>query len=494
MRLAAPRGARAAAPAAAVGPPGSAPRPSGAPGTPPRRAGSPSGPSRTGWSRTAASRVYFCTGPENLFQLEQWRRPLEHLARTRPTFVVVDQPDTGPAVLERSTLPVAFAQGSGALERLVDERDVRVVLYVNQVERNFRMLRFAGPVHVQLGHGESDKAYSVSNQHKAYDLTFVGGQAGRDRLGAALRGFDAGRADGRGRPAAARPRLPGRPGLVARRAACGSGTRRPGRATGRASRTGPWSATASRSSRRWWPTRRSGVIYRPHPRTGLSSPRARRGRPAVRAVLARDGRPSSGRRRAVRLAVGLRRRVRHRPVLGRLRLAGHRQAARRHRAGGGRGLPAGVPAARRAAAAAGRTRPGRCSTCCASAAWAAARAGPDPLLADLSRYYFGETRRRREHAVASRRRSTRPGRWPQPAPGEGRTRLRARAGSPRRRRGPWVDRVRRAASPRDSAVGRPKNNQPSEPASGRQITATAQSQRGARRTAYGGAWATSTTQ
>ncbi|MET0695075.1 MAG: CDP-glycerol glycerophosphotransferase family protein, partial [Propionibacteriaceae bacterium] len=128
-------------------------------------------------------------------------RPLEHLALTRPTFVVVDQPDTGLAVLERSTLPVAFAQGSGALERLVDERDVRVVLYVNQVERNFRMLRFNEPVHVQLGHGESDKAYSVSNQHKAYDLTFVGGQAGRDRLGAALRGFDVNsRTVGVGRP------------------------------------------------------------------------------------------------------------------------------------------------------------------------------------------------------------------------------------------------------------------------------------------------------
>jgi len=45
-------------------------------------------------------------------------------------------------------------------------------------------------VHVQLGHGESDKASSVSNQHKAYDLTFVGGPAGSERLGAALRGFD----------------------------------------------------------------------------------------------------------------------------------------------------------------------------------------------------------------------------------------------------------------------------------------------------------------
>ena len=232
--------------------------------------------------------VYFCTGPENLFQLEQWRLPLEHLARTRPTFVVVDQPDTGAALLERSTLPVAFAQGSGALERLVDERDVRVVLYVNQVERNFRMLRFAGPVHVQLGHGESDKAYSVSNQHKAYDLTFVGGPAGRDRLGAALRGFDA---DER-TVQVGRPQLdhayPGAPdwsrdsGLRVCYAPTWEGDR-PSVAYGSLVSHGVELVEALVAD----PEVR--VVYRPHPRTGLSSPRHAEADRAVRAVLARDG-------------------------------------------------------------------------------------------------------------------------------------------------------------------------------------------------------------
>ena len=115
---------------------------------------------------------------------------------------------------------MAFAQGSAALEELVAERDVRVVLYLNQVEPNFRMLRFAAPVHVQIGHGESDKGSSVSNQHKAYDLTFVGGDAGRDRLQTALRGFDAEARTGPDRPAAARPRLSRGAGLAA-----GSGLR-----------------------------------------------------------------------------------------------------------------------------------------------------------------------------------------------------------------------------------------------------------------------------
>jgi hypothetical protein len=243
---------------------------------------------QNGMVPNAGVAVYFCSGPENLFQLEQWRRPLEHLASTRPTFVVVDQPDTGAALVERSTLPVAFAQGSGALERLVDERDVRVVLYVNQVERNFRMLRFTAPVHVQLGHGESDKAYSVSNQHKAYDLTFVGGRAGRDRLGAALRGFDA---DAR-TVQVGRPQLdhdyPGAPdwsrdsGLRVLYAPTWEGDR-PSVAYGSLASHGVALVEALVAD----PGVR--VVYRPHPRTGLSSPRHAEADRAVRAVLARGG-------------------------------------------------------------------------------------------------------------------------------------------------------------------------------------------------------------
>jgi len=236
----------------------------------------------------AAVAVYFCTGPENLFQLEQWRRPLEHLARTRPVFVVVDQPDTGAALLERSTLPVAFAQGSGALERLVEERDVRVVLYVNQVERNFRMLRFPAPVHVQLGHGESDKAYSVSNQHKAYDLTFVGGRAGQERLGAALRGFDADvRTVGVGRPQLDHD-YPGAPdwsresGVRVWYAPTWEGDR-PSVAYGSLVSHGVELVEALVADPR------VRVVYRPHPRTGLSSRRHEEADRAVRAVLARDG-------------------------------------------------------------------------------------------------------------------------------------------------------------------------------------------------------------
>lgn len=229
--------------------------------------------------------VFFATGPENLYQFEQWRLPLEELARVRPVVVVVDRADTGRAVLRRSRLPVTLARGSAALETLVAEHDVRVVLYLNQVEPNFRMLRFAAPVHVQLGHGESDKASSVSNQHKAYDLTFVGGPAGSERLAAALRGFDpATRTVQVGRPQLDHA-YPGAPGWPA------DGRRRvlyaPTWEGDRPSITYGSLATHGLPLVEALLAGGARVIYRPHPRTGTASTAHAAADRQVRARLAR---------------------------------------------------------------------------------------------------------------------------------------------------------------------------------------------------------------
>jgi hypothetical protein len=231
--------------------------------------------------------VFFATGPENLYQFEQWRLPLEELAESRPVFVVVDRADTGEALLRRSRLPVTLARGSAALETLVAERDVRVVLYLNQVEPNFRMLRFAAPVHVQLGHGESDKASSVSNQHKAYDLTFVGGPAGSERLGAALRGFDpATRTVQVGRPQLdhAYPGAPDWPRDGRRRvlyAPTWEGDR-PSIAYGSLASHGVTLVEALLAGD-------VRVVYRPHPRTGTASAAHAAADRAVRDLLGRAG-------------------------------------------------------------------------------------------------------------------------------------------------------------------------------------------------------------
>jgi hypothetical protein len=236
----------------------------------------------------AAVAVFFATGPENFYQFEQWRLPLEHLALQRPVFVIVDRPDAGDLVLQTSSLPLAFARGSRALEELVTDRDLRVVLYLNQIESNFRMLRFPSPVHIQIGHGESDKGGSISNQHKAYDLTFVGGDAGRDRLDRALRGFDATErtlAVGRPQLDYSYPDAPPWPrdsGLRVWYAPTWEGDR-PSIAYGSLASHGVAIIEALLAD----PSIR--VIYRPHARTGYASRLHREADRAVRSLLAKAG-------------------------------------------------------------------------------------------------------------------------------------------------------------------------------------------------------------
>jgi hypothetical protein len=243
---------------------------------------------RSGSIPYGAVALFFAAPTENMYQFELWRRPLERLAASRPVFVIVDRPDTGQQVLASSALPVAFARGTPALESLVAEHQVRVVLYINQVEANFRMLRFTEPVHIQLGHGESDKVFSVSNQHKAYDLTFVGGEAGRDRLAHALREFDADRRTVQiGRPQLdhsypGAPEWPRDSGLRVWYAPTLEGDR-PSTAYGSVASHGEAMVKALLAD----PSIR--VIYRPHPRTGRISPVYAAADRKLRALLAAGG-------------------------------------------------------------------------------------------------------------------------------------------------------------------------------------------------------------
>ena len=231
--------------------------------------------------------VFFATGPENFYQFEQWRRPLEALASRQGVFVIVDRPDLGRLVRRASSLPVVLARGSAALERLVNQQAIRVVCYLNQVEPNFRMLRFAAPIHVQLGHGESDKGGSVSHQHSAYDLTFVAGRAGRDRLVRSLRNFgpDQTRLVGRPQLDHSYPGAPAWPRESSRRvlyAPTWEGDR-PSIRYGSLASQGVAIITALRRD----PSVQ--IIYRPHPRTGQASAQHAAADRRIRALLATDG-------------------------------------------------------------------------------------------------------------------------------------------------------------------------------------------------------------
>lgn len=147
--------------------------------------------------------VYFADGEVNMYQVRQWYRPLQHLARTWPVVVLSRNATGARALLADNALPVAFVPTVRDLEEVVAAQDIRVVLYVNQNTRNFQMFRYGHRWHVFINHGESDKMYMTTNQFKAYDYALVAGDAARERLSRVLWDYDiAGRTIDVGRPQA----------------------------------------------------------------------------------------------------------------------------------------------------------------------------------------------------------------------------------------------------------------------------------------------------
>lgn len=134
--------------------------------------------------------VYFADEMINAYQIRQWYEPMKRLAEFLPIVVIVRRPETALALREECPLPVHYAPSIEDVERLVDSQDLRLVFYVNQNVSNFQMMRFNEPDHVFICHGESEKAYMWSNQLKAYDYVFTAGRAAQDRLALHLRNFE----------------------------------------------------------------------------------------------------------------------------------------------------------------------------------------------------------------------------------------------------------------------------------------------------------------
>lgn len=135
--------------------------------------------------------VFFPDTLESLYQLRPWLPALEALDRVARTAVVCQDSRTARAVREASSLDVLTIARYGRMDDLLARSDVRVALYVNHSPRNFENLRFTSLTHVYLGHGESDKGVSASNQVKAYDFCFVAGRAAVERLVAHVPRYDA---------------------------------------------------------------------------------------------------------------------------------------------------------------------------------------------------------------------------------------------------------------------------------------------------------------
>ncbi|NHA70188.1 CDP-glycerol--glycerophosphate glycerophosphotransferase [Phycicoccus sp. CMS6Z-2] len=219
------------------------------------------------------------------------------LAGRHPLAVVTTDPETAVALAAECPLPVLWHRSVGETEAFMEGRRIGAVFYVNQNVTNFRMMRHRRPAHVFVNHGESDKDYMASNQLKAYDYTFVAGQAAVERIEARLVDFDAGRHLVRvGRPQVDfpghAPDLPDDGRTVVLYAPTWEGDR-PSMAYSSVRSHGPAMLRALLA------TGRHRVVYRPHPRTGVSDPLYARAHAELVAQVARAEESDPGARHVV---------------------------------------------------------------------------------------------------------------------------------------------------------------------------------------------------
>ncbi len=211
--------------------------------------------------------VYFADSDVNIYQMRQWYAPLQLLSQTHPVLVIARNPAGAKLLMEESGLDVAFTQKVTAIERLLEEQPLDVILYVNQNTRNFQMMRYGRRWHVFINHGESDKMYMVSNQYKTYDYAFIAGDAARDRLTRTLWNYDLdARTFAIGRPQT--DHLTGEPPFspdertVVLYAPTWEGDRP-------AAHYGSVASHGEALVKRLLSTGRHRVVYRPHPRSGV---------------------------------------------------------------------------------------------------------------------------------------------------------------------------------------------------------------------------------
>ncbi|MGU3410956.1 CDP-glycerol glycerophosphotransferase family protein [Microbacterium sp. M1A1_1b] len=212
--------------------------------------------------------VYFADGPVNMYQVRQWYAPLAELARTHPVAIISRNPGTMLTLLDEAPVPAVYARQVVDLERFVDEQAPKLVLYVNQNARNFQMMRYGRMWHVFVNHGESDKMYMTTNQFKAYDYALIAGDAARDRLAEALWDYDLDRrAIAIGRPQAdhfaGEPPYPSDDRTVVLYAPTWEGDRA-------AAAYGSIQSHGTTIAERVLASPRHRLVYRPHPRSGVT--------------------------------------------------------------------------------------------------------------------------------------------------------------------------------------------------------------------------------
>ncbi|MGI3780805.1 MAG: CDP-glycerol glycerophosphotransferase family protein [Janthinobacterium lividum] len=119
--------------------------------------------------------------PGTGYQIGRW---IPYLDRLGVPYVVFVRNPASFAEAERMTdQPVLVRRGAREMDPVMVST-LRCVFYVNNALRNVHVVRYAGVRHVQLNHGDSDKATSYNPVFRMFDRNFVAGQAAVDRFSA----------------------------------------------------------------------------------------------------------------------------------------------------------------------------------------------------------------------------------------------------------------------------------------------------------------------
>lgn len=124
--------------------------------------------------------VLYWDAPKNTaFQLAMWLPYLRRL--DRPFFIMLrNRRSWADAVAVAGDNPVVLAPTMLDVDELTVPT-LRAAFYTNNAARNTHFVRFQKLTHIQLLHGESDKAPSYNPVTAMYDKVYVAGQAGQDR-------------------------------------------------------------------------------------------------------------------------------------------------------------------------------------------------------------------------------------------------------------------------------------------------------------------------
>lgn len=122
--------------------------------------------------------LYFSAPPGSEYQVKMWLPHLEQIGR--PFLVLVREPEFLASVAAATRAPVVLCPTIKGMDEVLVP-SLKVAFYVNHGAKNSHCIRFTRLTHVQLHHGDSDKAPSANPASGVFDRIFVAGQAAIDR-------------------------------------------------------------------------------------------------------------------------------------------------------------------------------------------------------------------------------------------------------------------------------------------------------------------------